>query len=172
MIFNNINNLKVVSDFEANFGSQLCEGYPELANMDIMIYTDKLGTGFIKKWNDSNNSPYTSNHAVTEIMRSEDVYNECGFTEKEEFAILAHELGHVVAGKRGQKSDNNLQEELNADQMAVSLGLANHMASSLQKMIDLNINPANNEEMKRRIDALNQKLCNCGQHLPSNNSGN
>lgn len=157
MIFNNINELKVVADFEANFCDQLCGEYPELTDMGIRIYTDKQGTGFIKQWDNSNNSPYTSNHAVTEIMRSEDVYNECGFTEKEEFAILAHELGHVVAGKRGQKSDNHLQEELNADQMAVSLGLANHMASALQKMIDLNINPANNEEMKRRIDALNQK---------------
>lgn len=49
MIFNNINELKVVSDFEANYGSQLCDAYPEMANMDIMIYTDKLGTGFIKK---------------------------------------------------------------------------------------------------------------------------
>lgn len=102
MIFNNINELKVVADFEANFGSQLCGEYPELTNMDIRIYTDKQGTGFIKKWDDSNNSPYTSNHAVNEIMRSEDVYNKCGFTEEEEFAILAHELGHVVKVNEGK----------------------------------------------------------------------
>lgn len=42
---------------------------------------------------------------------------------EEEYAILAHELGHIVAGKRGEKSVNNLQEEINADQMAVSIGL-------------------------------------------------
>lgn len=154
MIFININELKVVADFEDIFGGQLCERYTDLANMDIRIYTDKQGSGFIKKWDSCNNSPYTSNHAVTEIMRSEDVYNRCGFTEEEEFAILAHELGHIVAGKRGEKSEDNFQEELNADQMAVSLGLASHMASAIQKMIDLNINPANNEEMKRRISAL------------------
>lgn len=154
MIFKNINNLEVVTDFEANYGGKLCEEYPELTNMGIRIYTDKQGNGFIKRWDDSNNSPYTSNHVVTEIMRSEEVYNKCAFTEEEEFAILAHELGHIVAGKREQKSEDNLQEELNADQMLVLLGLASHMASALQKMIDLNINPDNNAEMKIRISAL------------------
>lgn len=88
-------------------------------------------------------------------MLSEDVYNRCNFSRGEEFAILAHELGHIVAGKRGQKSTDNLQEEKNADQMAASLGLVAQMASAIQKMINLNINPSNNTEMQQRIAALN-----------------
>ena len=154
MIFQNVNDLPVVTDFEALYGQQLCNSCPELTNIDIRIYTDKQGNGWIKKWDDSNNSPYTSNHAVNEIMRSEDVYEKCGFTREEEYAILAHELGHMVMGKRGQKSMNNLQEEKNADQMAVSLGLSGAMKTAIQKMMDLNIHPENNAEMQQRIAVL------------------
>ena len=154
MIFNNINNLPVVDQFEAAYGVQIEQGYPELANKSIKIYTDQQGEGWIKEWDDRNDSPYTSNHAVNEIMRSEDVYNRCGFTVEEEFAILAHELGHFVAGLRGTKSMVNLQEEKSADQMAVFLGLAEHMKTALQKMIVMNINSANNAEMQQRIAAL------------------
>jgi len=154
MIFANINSLPVVNQFEVIYGVQITQEYPELANKSIKIYTNQLGKGFIKQWDDRNDSPYTSNHVVNEIMRSEEIYNRCGFTVEEEYAILAHELGHMIAGFRGEKVQNNLQEEKNADQMAVKLGLANHMRSAIQKMIDFNIHPENNEEMLQRIAAL------------------
>ena len=152
MIFNNLNNLPVVAQFESLYGAQIARWYPELTN--IRIYTDQQGEGFIKKWDDRNDSPYTSNHVMNEIMRSEDVYNRCGFTIEEEYAILAHELGHMIAGVRGENAQNNLQEEKNADQMTVKLGLANHMKSAIQKMIDYRIHPANNPEMLQRIAVL------------------
>ena len=152
MIFNNINNLPVVTQFEAIYGAQIAQEYPELAN--IRIYTDQQGEGFIKKWDDRNDSPYTSNHVVNEIMRSEEIYNRCGFTIEEEYAILAHELGHMIAGFRGEKVHNYLQEEKNADLMTVNLGLADHMKSAIQKMIDLNIHPENNAEMLQRISVM------------------
>ncbi|MBO7617886.1 MAG: hypothetical protein J6T22_11825 [Bacteroidales bacterium] len=154
MIFNNINNIPAVKDFEILYGGQLCKDYPELVNLDIRIYTDQQGDGQIKYWDDSNDSPYTSNHLFNEIMRSEEAYNKCNFTIEEEFAILAHELGHIVAGKRGEKSVDNLQEEMNADKMAASLGLACHMQVAIQKMIDAKLKPSNNAEMRQRIDAL------------------
>jgi len=154
MIFNNINNLPVVNQFEAIYGEPIAQEYPELANKSIRIYTDQQGEGFIKKWYDRNDSPYTSNHVVNEIMRSEDVYNRCKFTIEEEYAILAHELGHMIAGLRGEKAQNNLQEEKNADQMTVKLGLTDHMKSVIQKMIDKGIHPENNAEMLQRIAVL------------------
>lgn len=88
-------------------------------------------------------------------MRSEDAYNQCNFTKEEEYAILAHELVHIVAAKRGNKSIDNLQEEKNADQMAASLGLAIPMQSAIHKMINAVIKSSNNVEMQQRIDALN-----------------
>ena len=154
MIFNNINNLPVVTQFEAIYGEQIAQEYPELANKSIRIYTDQQGEGFIKKWDDRNDSPYTSNHVVNEIMRSEEIYIRCGFTIEEEYAILAHELGHMIAGVRGEKVQNNLQEEKSADQMTVNLGLADHMKSAIQKMINLAIHPENNAEMLQRIAVL------------------
>lgn len=154
MIFNNINNLPVVTQFEAIYGEQIAQEYPELANKSIRIYTDQQGEGFIKKCDDRNDSPYTSNHVVNEIMRSEEIYIRCGFTIEEEYAILAHELGHMIAGLRGEKVQNNLQEEKNADQMTVNLGLADHMKSAIQKMINLAIHPENNAEMLQRIAVL------------------
>lgn len=154
MIFDNINNLPVVTQFEAIYGAQITQKYPELANKSIKIYTNQLGKGFIKQWDDRNDSPYTSNHVVNEIMRSEEIYNRCGFTVEEEYAILAHELGHMIAGFRGEKVQNNLQEEKNADQMTVNLDLADHMKSAIQKMINLAIHPENNGEMLQRIAVL------------------
>lgn len=154
MVFNNLNNLPVVTQFEAIYGSQIEQEYPEFANKRIRIYTDQQGDGYIKKWNVSNDSPYTSNHVVNEIMRSEDVYSRCGFSDEEEYAIIAHELGHFVAALRGEVTLVNLEDEKNADQMAVKLGLANHMKSAIQKMIDINIHPENNEEMLQRIAEL------------------
>lgn len=154
MLFNNINNLPVVDQFEETFGAQIEKEYPELSDKSIRIYTDQQGDGLIKKWDNRNDSPYTSNHVVNEIMRSEDVYNRCGFTVEEEYAILAHELGHMIAGFRGEKAQDNLQEEKNADQMTVMLGLGDHMKSAIQKMIDFNIHPENNEEMQQRISVL------------------
>lgn len=154
MVFNNLNNLPVVTQFEAIYGSQIEQEYPELANKRIRIYTDQQGDGFIKQWDDRNDSPYTSNHVVNEIMRTEEIYNRCEFTVQEEYAILAHELGHMIARFRGEKVQNNLQEEKNADQMTVNLGLADHMKSAIQKMIDLNIHPENNAEMLQRISVM------------------
>ena len=153
-IFNNVNNLQVVTDFEAQYGNQLCVDFPELTKDSINIYTDEQGKGWIKEWDDRKDSPYTSNHIVNEVMRCEEVYNKCSFTREEEFAILAHELGHIAAGKRGEKNVNGFLEEKNADMMTVHLGLASYMKSALQKMILLNLNPEKNAEMQQRIDAL------------------
>lgn len=154
MIFLNVNNLSVVTDFEKLYGLQLCNSYPELTSTQIKIYTDKLGDGWIKNWDSSNDSPYTSNHAINEIMRSDEIYNKCCFSREEEFAILAHELGHIVIGKKGLKIMNNLQEEKEADRLAVSLGLKEPLKIAIQKMIDHNINPQKNAEMTQRKDAL------------------
>lgn len=156
MIFKNVNTLQVVNDFEDTFGTKLVANYPELRDCNINIYTDIKGDGFIKRFNDKDNSPYTSNHVVREIMRSEDVFNECDFTREEEFAIIAHELGHFVAGVRGEKSTDNMEEESRADAMAVFLGLKEEMISAIRKMIDLNIHPENNAEMEERINHLCQ----------------
>lgn len=155
MIFDNVNKLQVVADFEALYGEELCNDYPELTKNTIKIYTDKEGNGWIKKWNDRDDSPYTSNHAINEIMRSEEVYDKCCFTQEEEFAIIAHELGHIAAGKRGEKSEDGFIEEKKADQMAAKLGLATPMQTAIQKMIDLGLNPEKKEEMRQRIAALN-----------------
>ena len=87
-IFNNVNNLQVVTDFEAQYGNQLCVDFPELTKDSINIYTDEQGKGWIKEWDDRKDSPYTSNHIVNEVMRCEEIYNKCGFTREEEFAIL------------------------------------------------------------------------------------
>lgn len=154
MIFNNVNNLQAVTDFEALYSQQLLSSYPELSQHTVKIYTDKEGDGFIRQNDVRNDSPYTSNHIVHEIMRSEEVYNKCNFTREEEFVILAHEIGHMIAGWKGEKCDNNLEEEKRADQMSASLGLGEEMKSAIEKMIALNIHPENNEEMRERKNSI------------------
>lgn len=155
MIFNYINEIPAVNDFETLYGDQLCKDFPELSNLEIKIYTDQLGKGWIKVWDNQNDSPYTCNHIVNEIMRCDEVYNKCNFTKEEEYAILAHELGHIIDGKHNNNPiEDNLLKEMKADKIATSLGLASHLQTALQKMIHADIKPCNNIEMQQRINAL------------------
>lgn len=42
MIFNNINNIAAVKEFEELYGSLLCRENPELIDLNLKIYTDKM----------------------------------------------------------------------------------------------------------------------------------
>ena len=154
MILNNLSKLSVVTDFEYRYGLVLSRIFPELTDRNIIIYSNESNDGWIKKWDKYESSPYISNHVVNEIMRNEDVYLKCDFNREEEYAIIAHELGHILNGIRGEKSEDKLIEEMNADQMAARIGLSEQMKSAIQKMIDLNINPENNTQMQERINRL------------------
>ena len=57
------------------------------------------------------------------------------FNKEELFALLSHEIGHIVAGYNGKASSDNA-EEVYADSCAHELGLGIPMIEAIKKMID------------------------------------
>lgn len=100
-----------------------------------------------------NDTPYFGNTVLKEIIRSNIYCDICPFTKEEEFAIIAHEIGHFDSDfkKLGYKG---IQDEMYSDQYALKLGLGKEMESAIQKMIAANLSPNTNEEMTARIEHL------------------
>ena len=157
MIFNNVNNLSVVDDFVAKYGNIIINEYPQLENLDIAIYKDTQLPYKLQFFDSDEDSPYMCNYSIKKIIRHENAYNNCGFLAEEEMAILAHELGHIIARHYGTESTEPLQKEFQADDFAIYLGLAEEMKSALQKMIDAGVRPASNDDMKKRIYEIRNK---------------
>lgn len=57
------------------------------------------------------------------------------FNEEELFALLSHEIGHIVASYYGKASSDNA-EEIYADSCARELGLGTFMIEAIKKMKD------------------------------------
>lgn len=71
----------------------------------------------------------------TEIMRHEASCKTAGLTTDEQYALIAHEVGHFVASiERIQQW--GFDEEVYADSIAVKIGLHNELMSALQKLIN------------------------------------
>ncbi len=105
-----------------------------------------------------NDSPYIGNPIVNEIRRSNEFCDICPFTEEEEFALIAHEIGHFVSFDLNNIfniTDKELEEdEIKADNYAVNLGLGNAMKKALLKMQKANISTINNNLTIKRISLL------------------
>ena len=66
------------------------------------------------------------------VYISEKEVGRLGLTPPEIFAVLAHEIGHMVYHTRGWDWDC----EQRADSLAADLGLGNQMISALEKIIE------------------------------------
>lgn len=70
----------------------------------------------------------------TEIMRHKACCDAGGFSPEEQYALIAHEIGHFIAAiERIQVY--SLDEEVFADSIAVKIGLRNEIVSAIQKLI-------------------------------------
>lgn len=104
-----------------------------------------------------NDSPYIGNPIVNEIRRSNEFCDICPFTEEEEFALIAHEIGHFVSFDPNHiilNEKETEEDEIKADNYAVNLGLGNAMKKALLKMQKANISTINNNLTIKRISLL------------------
>ena len=81
---------------------------------------------------------------VNEYPKGQNIINT--FTEGELFALLAHELGHIIAYYTKQ-AVGGLKEEIFADKCAYDLGLDLDMISAIEKMLII--------ELTKQPDPLN-----------------
>jgi hypothetical protein len=160
MNFKNLDDTGIFDDFLLQYGSHI--------NLNVQLngYSSnyKGNTGIfetLKNWNDPNyiyldNTPYMNWVFAAfplEIVRSVNCCKKCCFTKDEEFALIAHEIGHIDAVYR-KLALSKIDEELYADAYAVNLGLAKDLKAALSKMISANVNPPFNGEMNMRIQRL------------------
>lgn len=104
-----------------------------------------------------NDSPYIGNPIVNEIRRSNEFCDICPFTEEEEFALIAHEIGHFVSFDPNHEILNEKEteeDEIKADNYAVNLGLGNAMKKALLKIQKANLSTINNNLTIKRISLL------------------
>lgn len=81
-----------------------------------------------------------------------------GLGEKEKFAIIAHELGHIF-NRDKDYGDNHLLREQDADCIAVSLELTESLIDGLTIFCDKGVfGNGGNEQMRLRIAALREYL--------------
>ncbi|MBO6024017.1 MAG: hypothetical protein J6P83_04095 [Bacteroidales bacterium] len=81
-------------------------------------------------------------------------------------AMIGHELGHINAWILKLEQQKQLQNEYQANDFSIFLGLANEMKSALQKIIKADICPDHNDDMQKRIDRINE------MQLPSQTTSN
>ncbi len=92
------------------------------------------------------------------VAYHEENCNTIGFGENEKFAIIAHELGHILH-RADNYNDNHLLKEMDADFMAVSLGLTESLIDGLTIfLVSGNCGEGGDEQMQLRINALQQHL--------------
>ena len=118
MKFNNLDNTKIFDDFWNKYGKSL-----RFIN-DIIV----------KSSNDDSdiNNPYgfIPNSIPLTIKRYSISCSRFNFSPKEEFALIAHEFGHAYIQENILQFSDILEEECNADDYAVNLGLGNELKSA------------------------------------------
>jgi hypothetical protein len=89
------------------------------------------------------------------IIIDKHIIDYCGFNVEESAAAILHEFGHIFNNPVNQK-----EKEFYADYFAKKLGFGPSLASSLIKFLEKElpfITKENEEEIKQRIEALNNK---------------
>lgn len=124
MGFNNLDNTKIFDDFWDKYGQSL-------QHIDDIIVESSDDVSDI-------NNPYgidTSQVPMT-IKRYGIQCSRFNFSQGEEFALIAHELGHAYIQENPKQFSDILEEECTADDYAVSLGLGNELKSALIKIFN------------------------------------
>lgn len=102
---------------------------------------------------DYDDSPYGSNTLNPYYI----VDNEIGFganlTEDEKHALIAHEIGHIYL-KLTNANQGGLNEELEADKFACSIGLQSALKSALIKVAGIDKALRQKDEIQNRASKL------------------
>ena len=151
MIFTNKYNIHVFEDFMQLYSQKIDTFWPELKGVIIDVYdkdSAQLKDYIINhdKFEDLSgnidslfqcypNYEY-NNQTYNDIIMRRDLCQKANLTQQEQFALIAHEIGHFVltyknTGLIGQ------EEEFYADDRAAELGLRKDIVSALQKCMTI-----------------------------------
>lgn len=151
MNFTNKYNIQIFEDFLQLYSQKIDTFWPELKGVIIDVYDKDSAQlkDYIINHNvhgdlsgniDSLFQCYPNyeynNQTYNDIIMRGDLCQKANLTQQEQFALIAHEIGHFVSaysntGFRGQK------DECYADDMAAKLGLRKDLVSALQKCMTI-----------------------------------
>lgn len=147
VLFHNHTSDKVFQDFEQQFKSILYEEYEHLSSFHIDCYTTSQYQQLerVPKIVDIINDAFAYSIYVrivndqrivfAAIVFSPALCEDFHFTEKEKWASIAHEIGHIVHYFNDNlKGAGSMIIEMKADEVAIKLGLAEFLQSVLHKL--------------------------------------
>lgn len=152
MLFNNHTADGVFQDFEQQFKSILYEEYALLNGFHINCYTidqyQQLDS--VPKFVDITNDAFAYSIEVkivnnqrikfAAIVFSPTLCENLNFTEREKWASIAHEVGHIIHYFNESLVDaGSMIIETKADEVAIKLGLAEFLKSVLRKLKSSNL---------------------------------
>lgn len=79
-------------------------------------------------------------------------------TREEQFAFIAHEIGHILMTHNNDRTEDYILKELKADEVAIKLGLKESLLSGLKKIKELNAEPIG--ERNHKIESNNTSNIN------------
>lgn len=151
MNFTNKYNIQVFEDFLQSYSQTIDAFWPELKGVIIDVYdkdSAQLKDYIINhdKFEDLSgnidslfqcypNYEY-NNQTYNDIIMRRDLCQKANLTQQEQFALIAHEIGHFVLTYKNIELIGK-EEEFYADDRAAELGLGKDLASALQKCMTI-----------------------------------
>lgn len=146
-LFHNHTSDKVFQDFEQKFKSILYEEYAHLSSFHIDCYTidQYQQLNKIPKFKNVTSDTFAYSIDVKIVNKQRIIFaaivfsptlcEDFNFTEKEKWASIAHEIGHIVHYfNENLKGAGSMIIETKADEVAIKLGLAEFLRSVLRKL--------------------------------------
>lgn len=137
MQYANKQNIAVISSFIGYYGHLLNEVMDANNNITFLPLVDN-----------PHNDPVMRYSNV--IKYSEEICKRFNLSEIEVYAMIAHEIGHIL----DETNSETIPREICADSMAQVLGLGKALTSGLSKLIESGLYPDENDVMKERIKIL------------------
>ena len=99
--------------------------------------------------------PFATNTSIKPvcIAINEQICQKLDLTQKEQYAMIAHEIGHILDSSP-REENNQLGREFNADLFAVKLGLSKELKTGLEKIVASGNYIAEDDCLNKRIKEI------------------
>ena len=160
----NQNIISIVSSFEKDFKKKIEKNYSVVAQKTIEIHDENTFQNTISI--DMNSPMQCMAQCKCPILSNDCIIilsgNKSKYSERQQLALLAHEIGHLILTEKGEDC-GGVKEEIAADSCAVKLNLGCEMVESLEimkKNCGQNLDPALNffSEYKSSIQKTNTEF--------------
>lgn len=156
-MFNVINaqDIEIFANFFNEFRQLLEVQIQQKRGTPLTVQFGNTDNERLSTWVDIQGDPFSTNTSFNAppILINEPVCDTLKLSERELYAFIAHEFGHILDDT--PRGNDQLGREINADQTAVELGLTQELISGLQKLVDSGLFTAQNQSILSRIQNLN-----------------